>query len=302
MIAQNVPQLAAPPQLPMITQITNNTVCTEEYAGPYQFEVSIIPNSSKNNAWVYSAILNKVFIDMNIYFPVEFKISQPMNEVLFVRVTPVFSLQQFSQDLVFRCVQHEQPSANKSIPDHVRQHIIRCSNPNAQYFGDRHKNHRLYMLFPLGMPQKGTDAVREMFVFTCKNSCVTGMNRKPVEIVFALENQQGEVLGRRILNVRICSCPKRDKEKEEKDAQGSKSHGKKRKIDSGDKSDKKIEPKDKNIHTLTLEIAGKHNIQNVLKYCHDLMAGEIVRNPTCEMYRLCLRKLATQMRDNANGH
>ncbi|XP_044756672.1 cellular tumor antigen p53 [Coccinella septempunctata] len=274
-------------------------VCNEEYAGPYNFDVSIIPNGSKN-PWVYSASLNKVFIDMGAHFPVDFRLNSRDLEGLYVRVTPSFSSLQHSQELVFRCVQHEQPQFNKDVPPHVRQHIIRCpSNDKAFYLGDRDNNQRLSVLFPLSYPQAGTDAVREMFVFVCKSSCPTGMNRKPIEIIFTLEKYDGEILGRRILNVRICSCPKRDKEKEEKDSvsKSTAPTGKKRKLEP---KDKKIpsgdESKDKNMHSVTIEVPGKANILQILKFSQDLMAGEVMRNPQKnEQYVEAYKKLQAQV-------
>lgn len=41
------------------------------------------------------------------------------------------------------------------------------------------------------------------------------MNRKSTVIVFNLENSQGEILGKKLMHFKVCSCPKRDKDKEE---------------------------------------------------------------------------------------
>lgn len=62
--------------------------------------------------------------------------------------------------------------------------------------------------------------------FTCQNSCSGGMNRKATSIVFTLENEYSEVFGRKIMNFKVCSCPKRDKDKDE---EGLKAMPKKRK-------------------------------------------------------------------------
>ena len=44
-----------------------------------------------------------------------------------------------------------------------------------------------------------------------------GINRKPVNVIFTLEVGIGLVVGRKVIDVRICSCPKRDtQQKEEK--------------------------------------------------------------------------------------
>ena len=41
------------------------------------------------------------------------------------------------------------------------------------------------------------------------------MNRKSTVIVFTLEDEIGTVLGKKLLHFKVCSCPKRDKEKDE---------------------------------------------------------------------------------------
>ena len=54
----------------------------------------------------------------------------------------------------------------------------------------------------------------------CLGSDVGGINRRPLKVVFTLELGEGQVVGRRVVDVRICSCPKRDRQQEEqKEAQ-----------------------------------------------------------------------------------
>ncbi|CAH0553712.1 unnamed protein product [Brassicogethes aeneus] len=284
--------------------IASNVISNEEYPGCYEFEVCIIPVQNKQ-PWVFSIALNKVFMDMSNPFPIDFKIkdSYMRTEQLYVRATPRYSQTQSLHDLVHRCINHEHihEPTNKDVGDPLhRQHIIRCKNPNTTYLGDKNKNERLSVIIPLSTPEAGTDSVKEMYEFVCKNSCpVPGMNRRPIQIIFTLENVQGIIYGRRVLNVRICSCPKRDKEKEEAELQNANNpvpHGKKRKLNN--KTDKKpLQPpdqtKDNKEYELNLKIVGKHNVQQVLKYCQDLMAGEIIRNTPqgAEPFKKCLNDL-----------
>lgn len=148
---------------------------------------------------------------MNIsqLFPVDFKIAnRPQEQPLFVRVTPQYSSQNFAQDPVSRCLQHDYQGdlSNKGhmqinklrslhinffidIPEHVRQHVIRCRNNKAHYIGNPKEGQKLSIVFPLGTPQAGSETVREHFSFVCKSSCpAPGMNRREIEVIFTLEN------------------------------------------------------------------------------------------------------------------
>ncbi|KAJ8911605.1 hypothetical protein NQ315_015939 [Exocentrus adspersus] len=82
---------------------------------------------------------------------------------------------------------------HENVKENVRQHIVRCSNRSAVYLGDKNNNEQLSIVIPLSLPQTGTDSVREMFQFVCKNSCpAPGMNRRPIEVIFTLEDVNAE--------------------------------------------------------------------------------------------------------------
>lgn len=167
-------------------------LCTIDYAGPLSFEVFVDPNPLKT-PWEYSASLNKIYIDMKHKFPVNFSAkSTNQQQKLFIRVLPAFEEDRHIQELVHRCICHEQEQdpTNYGIPKHVIQHIIRSDNTNAQYFGDKYLGKRLNIVIPLENPQAGADSVKEYFTFVCKSSCALGMSRKPIQVIFTLEDQQ----------------------------------------------------------------------------------------------------------------
>jgi hypothetical protein len=164
-------------------------LCNTDYSGPHNFEVFVDPNVLKN-PWEYSTMLNKIYIDMKHKFPINFSVKNESLDQLYVRVMPMFAEDRYFQELVFRCICHEQlqDSTNQDVSELVAQHIIRCDNNKAQYFGDKNSGKRLSIVIPLSSPQPGTDSVKEFFYFVCKNSCVGGMNRRPIQVIFTLEN------------------------------------------------------------------------------------------------------------------
>ena len=58
-----------------------------------------------------------------------------------------------------------------------------------------------------------------MFAFMCFSSCASGPSRRPVEVIFTLE-RDGQTLGRRVVEIRVCACPGRDRKSDEKVACG----------------------------------------------------------------------------------
>lgn len=166
-------------------------LCNTEYPGPFNFEVFVDPNVLRN-PWEYSPILNKIYIDMKHKFPINFSVKETdSDQKFFIRVMPMFEEDRYVQELVHRCICHEQlqDPTNQGVTELVAQHIIRCDNKDAQYFGDKNAGKRLSIVIPLAAPQAGTDSVKEFFHFVCKNSCVGGMNRRPIQVIFTLENE-----------------------------------------------------------------------------------------------------------------
>ena len=85
---------------------------------------------------------------------------------------------------------------------------------SVRYEDDRNTG-RQSVVLPHESPQAGSEWVTNLFQFMCLGSCVGGPNRRPLQIVFTLE-KDGQVLGRRAVEVRICACPGRDRKADEK--------------------------------------------------------------------------------------
>lgn len=82
---------------------------------------------------------------------------------------------------------------------------------------------RLSVIVPLGELMKdkqeqpcSSNGFSILVKFMCLNSDVGGPNRRPTQVLFTLEDQCCSVLGRDIVNFKVCCCPKRDKAAEER--------------------------------------------------------------------------------------
>ncbi|KAJ4443501.1 hypothetical protein ANN_05173, partial [Periplaneta americana] len=180
----------------------------------------------------YSEDMNKLFINIDTVIHFGFK-CEPDPYGFFVRALPVYSGAESFQEPVLRCFDHRINTVCIvfmtlfvhvtlfviSGPDkEMNMSVVLSDNSNAIYEQDEASG-RVSVKVGLDCPQAGTEWVVVSFRFMCKNSCVSGMKRRPTEIIFTLEKESGTVVGREKLNVRICSCPKRDKRKEEADSE-----------------------------------------------------------------------------------
>ncbi|CAK9795236.1 Tumor protein p73 [Anthophora plagiata] len=253
----------------------------EEFAGRHNFQVSL-SNQDSSKHWVYSPILKKVFINMEETLPLRCKWDPPEDGLL-LRTAMVFSLDQYASDPVKRCHNHMAPNnpSNRDINPRVIKHVVRCTDSNSMY---EERNEHLSVVTPLHRPQPGSQYVPLCFKFLCKNSCPSGMNRRPTELIFTLENSERTVLGRRRLPVRVCSCPKRDKKKEEAEVIEAQPNVKKRKLSMP--VGKKMMPScDTHIFSVQLNIVGKENYLSVMKYAYDIMAGQAARTGQFEFFK-----------------
>ncbi|KAK4882095.1 hypothetical protein RN001_005414 [Aquatica leii] len=264
------------PELP-IAPAQPSIIINEDYPGPYDFEISLKPQAG-NNTWVYSEKLNKIYTLISQSIPIDFKWKAPM-ESMYVRATPLYSALQYAQTMVKRCLLHCSPlePSNLNIPNGLYDHVLRCQDSNAYYYGSVEANTFLNVIVPLGQPQVGTEFVRVMYSFVCNNSCPSGMNRKALEVVFTLEDQDGKVFGRKKVHVRVCSCPKRDKEKEEKDYVKHSLKGKKF-VRSEKKQYSSNSSLDTKKYDLNVNICGKENQKFGVRMIHQMITIQSLEN------------------------
>ncbi|KAL1460890.1 hypothetical protein WDU94_012826 [Cyamophila willieti] len=228
-----------PVMAPACSEATISYPSINDYPGDYNFEILLDGTGSGFKAWMYSYELNKVFIDIGKVLPIQVKLLYKHEEPLprlFLRATPIYSQDDYRGRPVERCPLHvcRDNKINEGY-ESVVKHIVRCTSAHCQYPVDE-RSGRHTCVTPLSPPQPGADTVTLMYNFVCKTSCLGGMDRRPVLLLLTLENQLGQILGRRSLSVKICACPKRDKEKEEKEFQTSGSNrrvkGRKRSLET----------------------------------------------------------------------
>uniref|UniRef100_A0A182XID1 p53 DNA-binding domain-containing protein n=1 Tax=Anopheles quadriannulatus TaxID=34691 RepID=A0A182XID1_ANOQN len=197
-----------------------------------QFNVAISGRPCSASAWCYSNALEKLFVKKKT--PVTFDVTymQPSDySRLKLRIMLVYSNSQYAYNAISRCQDDIAKDGAKDFAH--KEHVVRCLNPDASFTG-REKGvnfeDRLAVLVDLnngGTPQhlEKQQTVPVSLEFLCQNSCPT-MERRATTLVFTVENELGTLLGRKSISVKICSCPKRDMEKDDSKATGGRENNK----------------------------------------------------------------------------
>lgn len=244
--------------------------------GEYGFTVSIQDRerTTKSPMWLMSKITKKLYTNINKAVPFEINLKKRViNEHFFIRAVPVFSSPQFLRTNVNRCPNHASPTdpTNHDFP--YPEHVVRADHPGARY---DNTNGRLSVRVPLDILQdgSGSDYTPVLLRFMCLGSCVGGINRRPIAIILTLENGSGHVVGRKVVDVRVCACPTRDIRTDENAAQNKgkrkcsamplSPHLTKKKFRA---VEPKIEPKEESDETFTITVKNRK--------LYDLLMGVI---------------------------
>lgn len=264
----------------------------------YNFDVFL--NGDSNN-WIYSPDLDKIFIKISSVMNVHLSY-RPLNENLYVRAMILYSNPDDMHLPVKRCPNH---STNDQT-SHA-DHILKCCDPHAEYRGNGDGavfKDRLSITVPLTQMNRDDNGNASMSIgyeFGCQNSCSRGINRRTTSIMFTLENEQMQILGKRAIQVKVCSCPKRDCDRElsekpskrKASAGGSYPKGKKPKYTEV-KTEVKTEPEDSDAPSSPIDCIATANVINqwstqlnmptremllyVLDCAYDKIAGEMARD------------------------
>ncbi|XP_031757887.1 tumor protein 63 isoform X6 [Xenopus tropicalis] len=187
-----------------------------DYPGPHSFDVSFQQSSTAKSAtWTYSTDLKKLYCQIAKTCPIQVKVMTPPPQGAVVRAMPVYKKAEHVTEVVKRCPNHELSREFNEGQIAPPSHLIRVEgNSHAQYVEDPITG-RQSVLVPYEPPQVGTEFTTILYNFMCNSSCVGGMNRRPILIIVTLETRDGQVLGRRCFEARICACPGRDRKADE---------------------------------------------------------------------------------------
>lgn len=190
----------------------NPDLCKVE--SDYKFEVTINGDNNNNN-WHYLPVPEKLFIKMNAV--INFHLSYvPYPGDLHIRAMIVFTNPDEMHLPVKRCANHREQDVGHNI-----HHILRCCDNRAQYHGRDDGllfKDRLSIILPLGQLQPNEENLITEKIglqFLCQNSCASGINRRTTSVMFTLEDETNLIVGKKVVQVKVCSCPKRDASREE---------------------------------------------------------------------------------------
>lgn len=215
------PATPAPAAAQLALEHLNRAPTLDELHDPvFNFNVDLNGESSGKSSWMFSSRLKKVFVKMGqpCTFNLSYHVAAEFPQMQVRAMLVCSSLEDMYQP-IYRCENHRgNDRSNPNLSKDVIAHVMRCFNPSVRYVGTEQGvafKDRLAVVVPLD-----TNAVDQVVTsnvsleFVCQNSCRI-INRRPTAIIFTLEDGHGQILGKKSLHLKVCSCPKRDKQKEE---------------------------------------------------------------------------------------
>uniref|UniRef100_A0A8C9HQH7 Cellular tumor antigen p53 n=1 Tax=Piliocolobus tephrosceles TaxID=591936 RepID=A0A8C9HQH7_9PRIM len=271
-----------------------------DYPGPHHFEVTFQQSSTAKSAtWTYSPLLKKLYCQIAKTCPIQIKVSTPPPPGTAIRAMPVYKKAEHVTDIVKRCPNHELGRDFNEGQSAPASHLIRVEGNNLSQYVDDPVTGRQSVVVPYEPPQVGTEFTTILYNFMCNSSCVGGMNRRPILIIITLETRDGQVLGRRSFEGRICACPGRDRKADEdhyreqqalNESSAKNGAASKRAFKQSPPAVPALGPGVKKRRhgdedTYYLQVRGRENFEILMKLKESLELMELVPQPLVDSYR-----------------
>uniref|UniRef100_A0A8C9HHN9 Cellular tumor antigen p53 n=1 Tax=Piliocolobus tephrosceles TaxID=591936 RepID=A0A8C9HHN9_9PRIM len=283
-----------------------------DYPGPHHFEVTFQQSSTAKSAtWTYSPLLKKLYCQIAKTCPIQIKVSTPPPPGTAIRAMPVYKKAEHVTDIVKRCPNHELGRDFNEGQSAPASHLIRVEGNNLSQYVDDPVTGRQSVVVPYEPPQVGTEFTTILYNFMCNSSCVGGMNRRPILIIITLETRDGQVLGRRSFEGRICACPGRDRKADEdhyreqqalNESSAKNGAASKRAFKQSPPAVPALGPGVKKRRhgdedTYYLQVRGRENFEILMKLKESLELMELVPQPLVDSYRQQQQLLQRPPRD-----
>uniref|UniRef100_A0A8C8YEJ7 Cellular tumor antigen p53 n=1 Tax=Prolemur simus TaxID=1328070 RepID=A0A8C8YEJ7_PROSS len=259
-----------------------------DYPGPHHFEVTFQQSSTAKSAtWTYSPLLKKLYCQIAKTCPIQVKVSTPPPPGTVIRAMPVYKKAEHVTDIVKRCPNHELGRDFNEGQSAPASHLIRVEGNNLSQYVDDPVTGRQSVVVPYEPPQVGTEFTTILYNFMCNSSCVGGMNRRPILIIITLETRDGQVLGRRSFEGRICACPGRDRKADEDHYREQQAlNESSAKNGAASKRGEQV-PAGAGGHPgrFSAQVRGRENFEILLKLKESLELMELVPQPLLDSYR-----------------
>lgn len=206
--------------------VSPNTTSVNEaltdWAGDSGFNVVFVkPEGERSTkSWTYSSSKLKLYTKMNEFCSVHFVTERAPPRGSVVCVVGVFLDSEWRRQNVERCAAHARvedrsnrlPSGEHPFP----RHWIRCDHPRTRYCVDEANGGRHFLCVPFEAPEAASNCpFTYHLAFMCRNSCPGSPGRKATEVVFILQSPEGRDIARRVIEVKVCACPSRDRSHDE---------------------------------------------------------------------------------------